>query len=413
MNKPRAPQKDSEGKIDETDTLIWKKEVDEYVRRKNALLTNKEQAYSLLWGQSTDVIKAKLEACDNYEEMNDDNDLDLLLKNMKRLVYRFEDHKYIPDSLHTAQKNFYNFFQYSEMDNTTYLEKFNSLIKVIESYGGSIGDDKALEKLYPTYNTLSSQEKKAEAKKDVKQRYLSYCFLKGSDSVRYGKMKEDLENDYSQGNNKYPHTITEAYQFLMNYKQYKPKESYSGNNNSGMSFVNNNNNNNESSNTEWHKTATCHNCKKKGHIKPNCPDYKTESANVNTNNNDDNNDATGVDQMCISEENDFMEGEEFGNNQFCFHTTRLTEAKMKKILLLDTGSSDHLFCEEKLLKNVHHKKDGIAFSSNGGIMKSNRQGELANTNQKAWVNNKSITNILSFFKIAKAENMHVTYDNKK
>ena len=80
---------------------------------------------------------------------------------------------------------------------------------------------------------------------------------------------------------------------------------------------------------------------------------------------------------------------------------------------MDTGSSDHVFCQESMLKNVKHEKDGIAFNSNGVTMKSNQQGELPNTDQKVWTNENSMTNIISFFKISKAEGMHATHDNNQ
>ena len=35
-------------------------------------------------------------------------------------------------------------------------------------------------------------------------------------------------------------------------------------------------NNGSSNNADWHKTVTCHNCSKKGHIKPNCPDLNKD-----------------------------------------------------------------------------------------------------------------------------------------
>ena len=198
--------------------------------------------------------------------------------------YKFEDHNYVPSSLYSAQKSFYNFFQYKEMDNTSYLDKFNSLIKVIESYGWSIGNDDALDKLN-NYSALVDDADINKAKEEARQQYLAYCFLRGSDSTRYGKLKEDLENDYSQGNNKYPHTITEAYQFLTNYTQYKPKIK-TENINSGMSFANNNNNTTNTNNKngefeEWAKTATCHECNKKGHIRPNCPKFKKDKKDKN------------------------------------------------------------------------------------------------------------------------------------
>ena len=196
---------------------------------------------------------------------------------------------------------------------------------------------------------------KAKVDAQIKERYLAYCYLRGADNARYGKLKEGLDNDYSQGNNKYPHTITKAYQFLTNYTQYKPKEKQDTLTN-GMSFVNNNNNNaNHKSGDfeEWVKTATCHNCNKKGHIRPNCPEAnnnKSGASNANVQNenktkekDDDNNDIAGTNQHIVDESDDFMDDQAFGENHFCFDMKRLTEDKMKHILLLDTGSSDHLF----------------------------------------------------------------------
>jgi hypothetical protein len=44
-------------------------------------------------------------------------------------------------------------------------------------------------------------------------------FLLGSDRARYGKLIEDLENDFLQGHNNYPTTITAGYNLLTNWKQ--------------------------------------------------------------------------------------------------------------------------------------------------------------------------------------------------
>ena len=40
MTKPEVSEKDSVGEMDETDELMWKKEVDKFSRSKHALITN-------------------------------------------------------------------------------------------------------------------------------------------------------------------------------------------------------------------------------------------------------------------------------------------------------------------------------------------------------------------------------------
>ena len=61
------------------------------------------------------------------------------------------------------------------------------------------------------------------------------------------------------------------------------------------------------------------------------------------------------------------------------------QPNLKEILLLDTGSTDHLFCNARLLKNVREVKDGIGFASNGGSLHTNTKGCLPNLGD-TWVN---------------------------
>jgi hypothetical protein len=66
-----------------TVTRIWEKEVDEYVKRKMYLQENLKTLYSLVLGQCTDVILAKLEASDTYNEMSEEADSMKLLKEIR------------------------------------------------------------------------------------------------------------------------------------------------------------------------------------------------------------------------------------------------------------------------------------------------------------------------------------------
>lgn len=50
-------------------------------------------------------------------------------------------------------------------------------------------------------------------------RYLAVGFLTGADHNRYGKLIEELGNDYLKQMDMYPKTIVEAYNLLVNYQQ--------------------------------------------------------------------------------------------------------------------------------------------------------------------------------------------------
>ncbi len=67
---------------------------------------------------------------------------------------------------------------------------------------------------------------------------MAVAFLLGADCARYGRLIEILENDYLQGQNKYPRTVTTAYNLLSNWKQ-DPCNSMRvlGQVNDGVSFI--------------------------------------------------------------------------------------------------------------------------------------------------------------------------------
>jgi hypothetical protein len=65
---------------------IWEKQVDEFVRRETELRENVKTLYSLVWGQCTDIMKQKLEASDDFEDIAlEQNGLELL-KAIKNIV---------------------------------------------------------------------------------------------------------------------------------------------------------------------------------------------------------------------------------------------------------------------------------------------------------------------------------------
>ena len=106
--------------------------------------------------------------------------------------------------------------------------------------------------------------------------YLACTFVINSDLRQYGRLLEDLENDYTKGNDNYPRNMVKAYQLLNEYNQSNPRATLPDS--SGVAFSQQGNNNKSvQQTTEWKKKETCHSCGQKGHIRPECPEPMTEN----------------------------------------------------------------------------------------------------------------------------------------
>ena len=62
-----------------------------------------------------------------------------LLEAIKTIIYKFEDQKYLPLSLHHSKRNFYAFRQ-GNLPNPDYLDRFMNLVDMAESYDAKLYD---------------------------------------------------------------------------------------------------------------------------------------------------------------------------------------------------------------------------------------------------------------------------------
>ncbi len=206
---------------------------------------NIKTVYSLIFGQCTEAIRAKLESVGNHQAISVASNGIELLKNIKTIMYNFQSQKYGPLGLHESKRRFYLMSQDKHMTVTIYLERFQNSVEVIDHCGGTIGLDPGLvdatmrsAKPMMTRDTATAEQLLA-AEKYTKEQYLACAFLMGSDRHRYGKLIEDLENDFTQRRDNYPKTLVDAYNLLVHWKQ-DPRNLMRvlGTNNDGVAFTN-------------------------------------------------------------------------------------------------------------------------------------------------------------------------------
>ena len=211
---------------------IATKKIDLYVKRDGILNENLQKVYSLMSSHCTEILKSKLEFRVNWGAMSSTYDMFALLEAIKTIIYKYEDQKYLPLSLHNSKTNFYN-FQQGTMTNPDYLDKFINLTEMEESYEGTIHDAAVFRIALLSSNLRATPEadlyedERATINTAAREIYLSCAFIVASDPNRYGRLVEELKNDYTKGNNDYPTNMVKAYQLINEYKSWTPRTSLS------------------------------------------------------------------------------------------------------------------------------------------------------------------------------------------
>ena len=186
-----------------TEVRIWEKLVDEHVKRISGLNENIKTLFSLVWGQCSDIMRQKIEAHATYEVIYNAGDGIGLLRALKTAAFHFQDQKYIGHSLHEALKRYYNCSQGKFATTQAYMEHFQNTLDVVTHCGGPVAGHSGIEDSIIAERGLTLIELTAAILADVRAeafaRTTAIAFILGCDRARYGRLIDDLENDFLQG----------------------------------------------------------------------------------------------------------------------------------------------------------------------------------------------------------------------
>ncbi len=166
----------------------------------------------------------------DWECVQHNQSLHKLITKIERICVGLDDHKQQIFNLVQALKTL---FLYTQMDKEMvedYSQNFKSLWDMVEAFGESPGVHKKLVKgvlamqgkTRDPYNI--TEEELAAAKEEVTEAVKAALLISGTDKKRYGRLKEQLANNYLLGTNQYPNMLEKTSRILGNYQVAKPPQ---------------------------------------------------------------------------------------------------------------------------------------------------------------------------------------------
>ena len=352
---------------DDMARIIWQQNVIDFSKRRNQLDDNLKAVHAIVWGQCSEAMRAKIKQRHEFETRDAASDCGWLLKEIKGVMMRFEGQRKLTHSLDEATTKLYSYRQGPDMTCQTYREEFTTMVDTIEHYGGVFSPHSYL-------FTVAPGETDAQKRKYVRDQWLATMFLRRADKRRFGGLIDDLENQYSRGNDQYPKDLTDAYHLLNSYVSTvangrqnttsqphtaAPKSTASPDDSTGLTFAQTNSvvAGNDGA---THRHITCYSCQKKGHYAENCPKA-----------------ADSVGQQ------HFQASPSAPDDAECEHGLTFTSINGRDSvvipptwILLDSQSTVSVFCNKRLLHNVRPSATRLKVYTNGGHQVSTLLGDV-------------------------------------
>ena len=433
---PAPPTANPDGSMPEGEMMMWKMEAGMVLARRQLLETNLTSAYALIQGQCSDTVLEKVRAQADFVGVHRDRDPIKLLGLIRSVMYQYDSRKHRMVAIIELTNNMVS--QSRHMSDSEYLEKFRTKLSVIESAGGTINlhsgavDDELMKATVTT--TTASPAQLATACAAAKGRWEAVSFLLRSDQHRYGKLVQELANDFNKGRDCYPATLYEAYELMLHddrgHDNRAPTPGHPG-----VSFSTVGNPGpvtGTKAQANPRPDITCIRCNRTGHFANKCAEVNALDGTVLTIEGavaeavvvptvasapvvgathatvhwDDGGDRCGFQFLNGGEVQQLNDGVLHGQ-----HKAATGQPVPSSWILLDNQSTVDVFSNGALLRNIRKPGTSCRISCNAGMVVTELVGDLDGYPNPVWYHPGGIANILSLHRVG--QTCRIQYDNEK
>ena len=431
-------------------TRLWAQNVDRYGMRMEALESNKSALYALMTDGLSKVIKSKVRSKDGFKTADTAKDVKWLLGTLEDIIVNFEEVKpntlAIDDQMERIMK-----MKQGDMSNEDFLKLLSKELKVYEKHGGDFLWTKTKQKQFEAHmvraeleqyqksgTQMSTQEKKdtgAMIKTIIKEEITAMAFLKRADKKRYGNLLINLKNSYLLGKDDYPTTAAGVLKVLNNYQQEwagganSPNQQSAGGTarkNPGISFFQAAAGENlcflRGTNGSFFPDITCRLCHIKGHYQTHCPvainahgdhikGYTGSEGRYRGRGGSGSGKKSGDDDKSDGKEKESKATDKEVSEKCGVLLSQRKTAYINPLwVLLDSESTDHIFCNPELLTDIEPTTDGeyLRLHTASGTIDTHQKAKFGEL--PVWYNPACLANILSLSLVT--DQYRVTFDSE-
>ena len=392
-----ADMKEKESKS-EVQRWVKQEEVKQFVKRLTALEQNQETLYGLIWGQCSSGLQEVLKTHDKYTKKSTAFDCIWILEKTKLISAGVDQRANKHSTLVRALTSLCNIRQGVNESNDSFCKRIDAYALTLTLAGGGHV------MCSPELVVATDKDKVTEEEKAVEEdKFKTMLMILRSDPTRYGRLQESLFEGVYKGRDKFPPTVTGAYDLLQHIASdvssyTRPEQRHNarfsrfrrGNRVGNVSFFQRRGNSTQEpvagTDGRVHPHITCHGCGSKGHYRDKCPNVTSGKPR---------------------------------NTQVTLAHFTLTQKKLELIdrnwLLLDTGSTISVCCNPDLVTNIQQcvPGKGVTVVTNGGSQTFEEVADLKVLPIKVHFNPASIANILSLTDVANLPGARVTMDTER
>jgi hypothetical protein len=182
----------------------------------------------------------QLKATKDWVVVQSEQSLHELVRRIEKICVGFEDHK---QSVFNLVQSLKTLLLYSQSENETveeYTRNFRSLWDTVEAFGvlPGIQDGLVEAELRRRNITNPSPMQLSEAEDMSIKQVKAAMLISGASRQKYGRLKDELADDYLLGSDHYPDTLEKAGRILANYQNTRASKPYRVNaNETGVAFL--------------------------------------------------------------------------------------------------------------------------------------------------------------------------------